>query len=145
MVIIRETTCLEHIDAISALTAENWDETGYDFPLVLDVDFYKQLEALGMIIAIAAFEGEQVVGYSLASITSHPFNRSIILCNSSALFLRKAYRGSAGARLMLETERVAKARGAQRMLWNTRSGSPLHATLTKRGYTEADTVMMKEL
>ena len=65
---------------------------------------------------------------------------------SDALFVHPDYRGgSTGARLILEAERVATERGAMRMLWHTRAGTPLAAVLTRRGYEPADITVMKRL
>ena len=62
------------------------------------------------------------------------------------MFVAPEYRKTgAAARLILATEREAAARGANRMLWHTRAGTPLAAAMLKRGYTPADTVVMKRI
>ena len=49
-------------------------------------------------------------------------------------------------RLMVaHVERIARERGARFVMWHTRAGTKLAGVLRKRGYTDADTVVMKEL
>ena len=146
MIEVRECLLADHIDDIDALIAVNWEETGFDFPFMLDKERYKQFEAAGFLLVVAAFNEEEVVGYSLASVLPHPYNPAIICGNSDAMFLHPNYRNStAGARLMFETERLAKERGANRMLWHARGDTDFIETLRKRGYSTADVVMMKGL
>jgi GNAT superfamily N-acetyltransferase len=55
-----------------------------------------------------------MVGYSSALISPHTYNPSIVCCNSDALFVRREWRPrGVGARLILETERVAEGRKAR--------------------------------
>lgn len=146
MVQVREVSLRDHIDDISPLMQANWDETGFGFPFDLNTTLYKNLEAQGCMVVVAAFDGAEIVGYSLSSILPHPYNPAVLMCNSDALFVRKDLRGtSVGARLMRMTEEIAAERGAVRMLWHTRGGTGLAEVLAKRGYQTADHVMMKEL
>lgn len=146
MIEVREASLTQNIDNMMALMQENWEETGFDFPFNPHVDRFKALEAAGLLIAIGAFDGDKVVGYSLASVGPHDFNPLTIMCTSVALFVPKRLRKSTvGARLMLVTERVARERGATRMLWHTRADTRLGESLSKRGYVNCDVVMMKGL
>lgn len=146
MIVIREVTARDHIDAIADLIAANWAETGFDFELDLNVDAIARLQDMGFMFALAAFQDEQIIGYSTAMIGPHTFNPGMLFCNSDALFVLPEWRkSSAGARLIIETERVAKQRGAVRMLWHTRAGTPLAEVLKRRGYSPADIIVMKEI
>lgn len=146
MIEVRECSLIDTIDRITDLMQANWDETGYDFEFNPNVDFYKKLDAAGLLLAVGAFDGDEVVGYSLSTVIAHPFNNAVRMCNADVLFLRKDHRGTkVGARLMSQTERLAKERGAHRMLWHARGGTNLAEVLKKRGYTLADEVMMKGL
>ena len=135
MLTIREIQAAEHIGKVQRLLAENWAETGFDFDLCPDGEMMRRLQ-----------EDDELVGYSSALISPHTYNPSIVCCNSDALFVRRAWRPrGVGARLILETERVAKEKGASRMLWHTRAGTPLAAALERRGYEPADVIVMKEI
>lgn len=146
MIDVREGSLTEHIDACEALLQENWAETGFDFPLRFDKELYKKFEAMGFLVIVGAFDGDTVVGYSIASVLPHPYNPEIVCGNSDAMFLRKEYRhGTAGARLKRETERLAKERGACRMFWHARGDTAFAESLRKRGCHLADEVFIERL
>lgn len=146
MVQVREGSLADNIDAMDALFSANWAETGFDFPLKLDKERYKQFEALGILVIIGAFDGDRVVGYSLASVLPHPFNPEMVFCNSDVMFLLSEYRNTtAGARLIAETKRVAKARGASKIFWHARGDSKFADMLRNRGHHLADEVFMEDL
>ena len=82
----------------------------------------------------------------VALVQPHLFNPAVVCCLSDALFVHPERRGGTlGARLIAATEQQARSMGATRMLWHTRAGTPLAQVLRKRGYAEADTVVMKEI
>lgn len=146
MLTIREIQAAEYINKVQHLLAENWAETGFDFDLCPDGRMMQQLQDADLLFVLGAFDGAELIGYSSALIAPHTYNPAIVCCNSDALFVRRAWRKtSAGARLIAETERVAAAKGASRMLWHTRAGTPLAAALERRGYMPADVIVMKEI
>lgn len=146
MLTIREIQAAEHIGKVQRLLAENWAETGFNFDLCPDIEMVRRLQDADLLFVLGAFDDGELVGYSSALIAPHTYNPSIICCNSDALFVRRAWRKtSAGARLIAETERVAAEKGASRMLWHTRAGTPLAAALERRGYEPADVIVMKEI
>lgn len=146
MLTIREVRIADHIEEIEAMIQANWAETGFDFDLRLNHTMLVQLQELGAMFAVAAFDGDRLVGYSTAMIGAHTFNPEIICCNSDALYVLPEWRkSSAGARLIVATEHAARARGAVRMLWHTRAGTPLAAAMKKRGYVPADEIVMKRI
>lgn len=146
MLAIREIQAAEHIGKVQHLLAENWAETGFDFDLRPDVEVMRRLQDAGLMFVLGAFDGDDLVGYSSALISPHTFNPAVVCCNSDALFVLRKYRPrGVGARLLIETERAAAERGASRMLWHTRAGTPLAAALERRGYAPADVIVMKEI
>lgn len=146
MIEVRQGSLADNIDHMDALFTANWQETGFDFPLQLDKERYKQFEALGILVIVGAFDGDRVVGYSLASVLPHPFNPNVIFCNSDVLFLLKEYRNtSAGARLMAETKREAKRRGAHKVFWHARGNTEFAEMLRNRNLHLADEVFMEDI
>lgn len=146
MIEVREGSLADNIDKIDDLLRANWEETGFNFPLKLDKERYKQFEALGILLVVGAFNGDEVVGYSLASVLPHPFNPDVVFCNSDAMFLHPDYRHTtAGARLKAKTAELAKARGAKRIFWHARGDTGFADMLRKRGYHLADEVFMEDL
>lgn len=146
MIEVRQGSLADNIDHMDALFTANWQETGFNFPLKLDKERYKQFETLGILVIVGAFDGDKVVGYSLASVLPHPFNPDVVFCNSDVLFLLKEYRHtSAGARLMAETKREAKRRGAHRIFWHARGDTAFAEMLRKRNLHLADEVFMEDI
>lgn len=143
---IEEVRISDYADPARDLLRANWAETGFDFDFAPDFDAYQRLQDEGLIFALVAFDGESVVGYSTAAITRHLFNPDVIVCNSDALFVEPTRRaGTLPGRLVLATEALARERGASRMLWHTRAGTPFADMLMLRGYVPADVVVMMEL
>lgn len=136
----------DYADCVRELFAANWAETGFDFELAPDIGQYQALQDAGALFALAAWRGADIVGYSSAFVQPHLFNPAVVCCASDALFVHPALRaGTLGARLMMSTEAEARRRGASRMLWHTRAGTPLAKTLLRRGYQPADVIVMKEI
>lgn len=143
---VREVKIADHIEAVQALIAANWAETGFDFPLAIDWARYCTLQDAGVAFAVAALDGEQIVGYSTAFLTRQIFNPSVVACMSDALFVAPEYRKcSAAFKLIKATERIGEARGAHRMMWCTRAGTSFAKVLARRGYAEADVVMTRRV
>lgn len=143
---IREVNAVDYIDSIASLASENWSETGFDFEMKLDRELYQKLQNSGCLISLAAFDGDDVIGYATATVAPHIFNTSVQVCMSSALFVAKDKRNSTvPGRLILETEKAAKQRGARFMIWQTRAGTGLADTLRKRGYADSDVAVIKEI
>lgn len=143
---VREVRIADHVGAVQALIAANWAETGFDFDLEPNWMGYQALQDAGIVFAVAAFDGERIVGYSTACVIPHTFNPAVVFCSSDALFVAPEYRKcSAGFKLIRETERIGAARGAKRMTWHTRAGTPLARSFEKRGYASADVIMMGRL
>jgi GNAT superfamily N-acetyltransferase len=111
-----------------------------------NIELLRTMLASGCMFVLGAFHGDRIIGYSSATLGAHIYSTEIFCCASDALFVLPEYRKtSAGARLIVATERVAADRGANRMLWHTRAGTSLAAVLEKRGYEPADTVVMKRI
>ena len=131
-------------EQVAGLVADNWIETGFDWELKPNWQMYGKLYEMGYLISLAAFDGDEIVGYSLATVSPHLFNSDVKVCTTSALFVKPSHRNRlVSGRLIVETEREAKRRGAIRVFWQTRANTPLAGLLRKRGYQDADVAMMK--
>lgn len=128
------------------IVAANWAETGFDMPFEPSVEFYEQAEAINAWFGLAAFDEGKLIGYSSAWLYRHPFNLSVVVGSSEALYIKPAYRhGTAAGRLIRATEQEAKKLGASRFMWHTRAGTPFADMLKRRGYEELDVIVMKEI
>lgn len=123
----------------------NWHETGFDFRLNPSEQMYRSAVDTGLMFVLAAFDGDNIVGYCTMVVHPHMHNPDVIVAANDALFVKREYRGMTGARLIRMAERESARRGASRVLWHTRTGTRLHDTFVKRGYKPIDTVVMKEI
>ena len=116
---------------VAVQTSDNGDRIKYDFTSE----------------GLAAYDGDEVVGYAVSIIApSHLHYADLCYVSNDALFVKKSHRGgSTGLRLMRETERIAKERGAKLVLWHAKEGTRLDALLTRLGYGVQDIIFSKEL
>ena len=136
----------ELIDKNRPLIQANWAETGFDFPFDPDVEAYGRLWDAGYAFAVAAFVGDEVVGYAVITVVPHPHNPAVIVAANDALFVAPAYRnGITSGRLILAAEAEAKRRGARKIVWHARAGTPLATMLQTHGYTPIDVCVGKDL
>lgn len=131
--------------AINDLMRQNWEETGFGFEFKPSVETYQAIVDLGLMFVLAAFDGDEIVGYCTMVITNHMHNPCIKVAANDALFVRPDRRGITAGRLIVAAEREAAKRGATRVMWHTRAGTNLANAFIKRGYATADIVVMKEI
>jgi GNAT superfamily N-acetyltransferase len=111
-----------------------------------DVLRYQALEASGSLLALVAYVDEEIVGYSLTVVSPLLHYADLIAAHNDVLFLAKAYRKSPlGPKLIRETERAAKARGASLMLWHANEDTPLTKILPHLGCKMQEIMFSKEL
>ena len=144
MAIIKLAQPREWMPKISALMRENWDETGFGFEFNPAIEMYQSAVDAGLIFALGAVtDSGEMVGYCTMMVTPHWHNPAVIIASNDALFVTKEHRGITSARLIAEAEKEAKRRGASRVLWHTRAGTGLAEMLRRRGYEDAEVVVMK--
>ena len=146
MVSIAIVNPAEYMPAIRSMIEENWAETGMDFDFDPDVEMYRKMHDTGMLFAVAAFEGNDVVGYCTVAMMPHQHNPKILFAGNDALFVAPKHRnGLVPGRLIKTAEREAKRRGALRFSWHCRAGTQLADSLIRHGYQPVDIVVMKEI
>ena len=108
--------------------------------------WYITQEKRGHAFGVFAYDGDQVVGYSVMLIGPHHHYADLIVANNDVLFLHKDYRnGSTGLRLINESERLAKEYGAKLVLFHAKQGTSLEHIMPKIGYGVQDIVFSKEV
>jgi GNAT superfamily N-acetyltransferase len=109
-------------------------------------DVYRSLEEKGDLIILEAFEGEELIGYSVNFITPHWHYADLIVCVNDLLYVEDKYRNhKAGLALMLETEKAAKESGAKIMSWHAKEKTALAEILKKKEYKIQDIIFNKVL
>ena len=138
------------IDEMWSLLAAHWDEVAKNKEVMVlkpDRARYEQLEAQGALLCLAAIDPDgDIVGYSVSFVGPHIHYADLVVCNNDVLFLREDLRPSSiGMRLIRDTERAAKARGARLMLWHAKENTPLATIMPRMGYGVQDIIFSKQL
>ena len=146
MVTVTQVAISRYIDDIDTLIAENWAETGFDFPLNLDKDRYRALAEEGLIYAIGALDNDmKLCGYCTFTVTPHPYNPSIVIANTDAVFLVSEYRkGTTYGRMRFAVKDLAREKGCWAILWHARGNTPFTHAMEKR-HELADSVYMERI
>lgn len=144
---VREISVSEYIGKVADLTRAHWQETepgvSSDGPCPV-ADVYAALEQVGNVVAFGAFDGDELIGYSVAILGPH-LHYGFTYAHHDLLYVRPDHRrGSLGLRLMRMTEEAAKARGARFVVWHVKPGSTLESILSRAGYAVEEVVYKKE-
>lgn len=138
MIDIRLVSVAEHSDSVSELIADNWHESGladHKLNVSLRNDKYLELERSGVLFALAAFEGEKIVGYSVNFVSRLMHSAETTFASNDVIFVGKEHReGRLGLSLIRKTEEEAKRRGASLMVWGAKPDSRFASLLPRIGY-----------
>lgn len=146
---ILESTVADKITQCAALLDEHWHESARNKHLMVlkpDVARYEALEAAGCLLGLFAYVDGEIVGYSVNVLSPHLHYADLVCAHNDVLFIAKSHRNSPlGLRLIRETERAAKARGAHIVLWHAKEATPLAQILPRMGCKVQEIMFSKEL
>jgi GNAT superfamily N-acetyltransferase len=146
---LREIDATRYIPDAWPLLEDHREELATNKALMVlkpDLPVYIQLEDNGALLSIGAFDGDTIVGYSVNIISRNLHYADVLMCQNDVLYLDPHYRtGPNGLRLIRETERLAKERGCNLVLWHAKPGTNLLHMLPKLGYGTQDVVFSKGL
>jgi GNAT superfamily N-acetyltransferase len=147
---IEQTTIADKIEQCTALQDEHWHESARNKHLMVlkpDVERYAALEAAGALLGLVAYDDhDAIIGYSVNILSRHLHYSDLNCAHNDVLFISAAHRQSPlGLRLIRETERAAKARGAHLMLWHAKETTALSAILPRMGCKVQEIIYTKEL
>lgn len=149
MIEIRESSVSELLLDGRDLFVEHWQEIALSKGVMVvkpDEERYFSAEVAGNMLNIGAYQDGVLVGYSVNFVVRHLHYADLIVCQNDLLFLTQEMRRSRlGLRLIHETERLAKDRGARLMLWHSKEGTALASIMPKIGYRVHDIVFSKEI
>jgi predicted GNAT superfamily acetyltransferase len=139
----------EQIERVMPLLRAHWDEVAKNKELMQlkpRVDVYRAMENDGALIALGAFSGPDLVGYSVTMVSAHLHYADLIYAHNDVIFVAEQHRaGRLGLKLIRETERQAKERGARLMLWHAKPDTAFNTLLPRLGYGVQDIVHSREL
>lgn len=150
MATVREINAAEYLPATAPLMREHWLEvakdTGVPEPQV-NPAIINALQAAGALVTLGVFDDDNtMVGYSL-NVLGPPIDfANMIVMQNEGIFVRPEHRGRIALRLISESERIAKERGATRAIWHTYMDSRADALFSGLpGYRAFDHPYSKEL
>ncbi len=110
-----------------------------------DLVRYQLLEDAGLIVAVGAYDGNELVGYSINVLSVH-MHYQLPMGRNDVLYLAPAYReGHNGIALMNATRAALQRRGAAYVLWSAKPDTPLYNLLEHGGATVLETVFHEAL
>jgi GNAT superfamily N-acetyltransferase len=143
---ITEESVTANIDQAAPLLRAHWEEIARNKDLMVlkpNVAVYAALEAQDLLICLVARDGDNLVGYCVSILTrGHLHYAELTTAVNDVIYVDPAYRGASrlGLKLIAETERLAKERGAQMVLWHAKEHTALAAVLPRLGYEVQDVV-----
>lgn len=135
---VRLGTLDELVNQAGLLFLEHYDELvkreqRAHMKLQPDVVRYRMLEDAGVLLILLAFDGQQLIGYSVNFVQTHLHYAGWVYCANDLFFITKEMRGAGiFGELKRRTREEAKARGAQRLLWHAKKDTALDAILSAR-------------
>jgi len=98
----------------AGLFALHWFESAADRGVPLEVwwDYYRTMEAAGLMLTVVARSAGRMIGYAVYAIGPHPHYKSLIVGHSDCYFADPSYaKGWVGINLFRDAERRLAARG----------------------------------
>lgn len=145
---IEATTVSDKVDLLWPLLVEHREELTthkHIMPLRPATERYKALEDAGAMLALVAYQGEEIVGYAIGVVTLH-LHYAMTYYQNDVLFVSPAHRKSRlGSTLIQLTEALAKARGACFVAWHAKPDTALCTLLERKGYGVQDIMYGKEI
>lgn len=140
----------EHLDSITPLLQEHWEEIARNKALMVlspDKAKYQALEAAGKLFTLLLLnDADEVVGYSVNVIDNHLHYSGLVASENDVLFVKREYRGmQIGASMLAATEAKARDLGARLHFWRAKGDTALQMLLERAGYPVQDIVFSKEL
>jgi len=132
---IRPSTVAEMREHAMPLLRAHWVEVGRNRDvMVLNPvwPLYEQMERTGMLLALAAWDGETLVGYSVTFVMQNLHYGDVVYAQNDVIFVEQSKRG-AGVFLRLrdETEARAEAMGAVEIRWHAKHGTALDRKMAR--------------
>ncbi|MGF6738492.1 GNAT family N-acetyltransferase [Paraburkholderia atlantica] len=100
----------------------------------VDGDAYRAMEAAGVARCIGAWDGDQLVGFGVVTLSVLPHFSKLIGCLISFFVAASARKGGTGTQIREAAERIAHERGAAGLMISAPAESRLDVILPRIGY-----------
>lgn len=134
-------------DAVPLFEAHRAEITHYpDIPLDIDWDWYRTVEAAGMLRCYTARKNGGLVGYCVLMVQRNHRYRSSLQATQDVLYVAPAHRhGRVGLGLIRHVEEALRAEGVQVLYQHTKAKRTEGALMDKLGYELVDLIHAKRL
>lgn len=133
----------------SEYVSEHWDELvkrKHLFVLNPDYETYFTLQDNNKLLTLVIQDGDSIVGYSVNILNKNLHYADVIMCSNDLIYIHPSYRkGMLGIRLIKETEKLAKQKGAHIMYWHAKPDTNLAKLLPKMNAGLHEQIYLKEL
>ena len=109
----------------------------------VQMDIYRQMEAAGMLHPIAAYQGDEMVGFIALLISPVPHYGQLVGTTESFFVAKKARAGGTGIKLLRAAEDKARELGAAGVFVSAPVGSRLAAVMPHVGYRQTNEVFFR--
>ena len=145
--VIKEVDSIK--DQIQVLIKRHYAELTLDkdvMKLAPDWDRYNELNNLGKLSIVAAYDGEKIVGYSVFFLNEHIHYKNNIIANNDVLFLAPEYRlGMTGIKLIKYSEMILQQLGVSKVIWHVKMAKDFRKLLHRMGYQDEDIIVGRAL
>lgn len=134
--------------ACEALWAEHYAEIAGDksLPMGPDGPFFSFCDANGMLQLLTARRAGTMIGYCILLVKPHPHYRSVLCGFEDSYFLTQSERqGWTGVRLIKESLKALRKRGARRAYFMTKLDHDVSRLFSRLGGKESDRVFQFNL
>jgi len=150
MISILEINASEWLEKAAPLMELHWEEVAKDTGVPrpnMDKGYLELAEEAGRMFTLGMFNDEELIGYSMNDIGATLNFDNLVIADNQGIFIKKEYRARLlGVRLIHETEKLAKKRGATRFKMHTYMDSRADKLLRRlQGYSAYDIIHTKEL
>ena len=135
-------------EEIAPYAEQQWREMSTDqdlFRIDMDWDRYAAWDAAGNLLAFTARDSGRLIGWHLSLIGTHPHYKNIIMGMQDTYYLLPEYRSipTLGIRIFLEMGQAAKARGARKLIGNTKSYADKSSVFERLGWRKEGLIFTK--
>ena len=146
---IEEIKLTDHIDEMWELFSLHRDELATHKDIMVlkpDWDRYRNLENAGMLLTLAVYDENKIIGYSVTLLYHNMHYFDLADAFNDVLYIHSSYRNRPwGIRLIKRTEDEVRKRGAKMMLFHGKPGTVFSTIMPRMGYNVQDIVLSKEL
>jgi len=138
----------DYREALASLTEAHYEDDHRKAVAPLDVDWalYDTLYENDVLANVAAYDGDELVGYINAIITPTPHNKDRTIAAMDALFVKESHRGQGIAKgLLSELETLVKTFGASWLHASFRSDKTAEGVLGSLDYRKEQVTYIKSL